>query len=33
MNSLELWEQILFILVYLGLYFFVKKFIIAKYRK
>jgi hypothetical protein len=32
MNSLEVWEQVLILLGYLGLYLFVKKFMISKYK-
>ena len=31
MSSLPAWQQILVILFYIGLYFFVKKFVVAKF--
>jgi len=33
MQSLEVWKQILILVFYLGLYFLVKKFMMAKWRK
>lgn len=33
MNSLELWQQILILVFYLGLYVIVKKLVITRFRK
>ncbi len=33
MNSLDLWQQILILVFYVGLYVVVKKFVIARFRK